>query len=157
MGLSFRVLLVAALAVGGVSGRAAEAAHQSKAPARSSWGRTGDGSVEIYTLTNVHGVEARITTYGATLVSLKAPDRAGHFKNIVLGFDTLEPYLGATAYYGATVGRYANRIAKARFTLDGKTYQLAANDGPNSLAPVASTSASGRPSRCRRPREMGCG
>jgi len=89
--------------------------------------------VEIYTLTNVHGVEARVMTYGATLVSLKAPDRDGHFKNIVLGFDALEPYLGAKAYYGATVGRYANRIAKGRFTLDGKTYQVPTNDGSNSL------------------------
>jgi aldose 1-epimerase len=132
MGLCRRILLVAVLAAG-LSGPAAAAAHQTKAPVKSSWGQTGGGSVEIYTLSNVHGVEARITTYGATLVSLKAPDRAGHFKNIVLGFDTLEPYLTVGAYYGATVGRYANRIAKARFTLDGKTYQLAANDGPNSL------------------------
>jgi len=132
MGLSCRIVLLAALAVG-VSGRPAAAAHSTQAPAKSSWGRTGDGSVEIYTLTNVHGVEARIMTYGATLVSLKAPDRDGHFRNIVLGFDALEPYLGATAYYGATVGRYANRIAKGRFTLDGKAYQLPANDGPNSL------------------------
>jgi aldose 1-epimerase len=132
MGLSSRIWLVAALALG-LAGGAGAAAHQTKAPVKSSWGRIGAGSVEIYTLTNVHGVEARIMTYGATLVSLKAPDRAGHFKNIVLGFDALEPYLGAKAYYGATVGRYANRIAKARFTLDGKTYQLAANDGPNTL------------------------
>ena len=89
--------------------------------------------MEIYTLTNAHGVEARVMTYGATLVSLTAPDRSGHFKNIVLGFDTLEPYLAGVPYYGATVGRYANRIAKARFTLDGQAYQLAANDGPNTL------------------------
>jgi aldose 1-epimerase len=130
-GAGRQVLLLAALALG-VTGPAA-AVHQGKAPAKTSWGKTGDGSVEIYTLTNGHGVEARIMTYGATLVSLKAPDRAGHFKNIVLGFDALEPYLGAKAYYGATAGRYANRIAKARFTLDGKTYQLAANDGPNTL------------------------
>ena len=89
--------------------------------------------MEIYTLTNAHGIEARVMTYGATLVSLTAPDRSGHFKNIVLGFDALEPYLAGVPYYGATVGRYANRIAKARFTLDGQTYQLAANDGPNTL------------------------
>jgi aldose 1-epimerase len=89
--------------------------------------------VDIYTLTNVHGVEARVATYGATLVSLKAPDRSGQLKNIVLGFDSLEPYLKGVPYYGATVGRYANRIAKAHFTLDGKSYQLAANDGPNTL------------------------
>lgn len=132
MRLRSRIALVTALALG-TAGGAGAAAHQGKSPAKSSWGQTGDGTVEIYTLTNVHGVEARIMTYGATLVSLKAPDRAGHFKNIVLGFDSLEPYLGAKAYFGATAGRYANRIAKARFTLDGKTYQLAANDGPNTL------------------------
>ena len=127
-----KITLATALALGAASAAGA-AAQQIKAPVQAAWGQTGDGSVEIYTLTNVHGVEARIMTYGATLVSLKAPDRAGHLKNIVLGFDSLEPYLGAKAYYGATVGRYANRIAKARFTLDGKTYQLAANDGPNTL------------------------
>lgn len=102
-------------------------------PVKTSWGSASDGTVEIYTLTNVHGVQARIMTYGATLVSLKAPDRAGKLANIVLGFDSLEPYLAGVPYYGATVGRYANRIARAQFVLDGKTYQLAANDGPNSL------------------------
>jgi aldose 1-epimerase len=89
--------------------------------------------VEIYKLTNAHGIEARVMTYGATLVSLTAPDRSGHFKNIVLGFDSLAPYLAGVPYYGATVGRYANRIANGSFTLDGKTYQLAKNDGPNTL------------------------
>jgi aldose 1-epimerase len=112
---------------------AGAAAHQSKTPSKSSWGSTGEGNVDIYTLTNAHGVQARVITYGATLVSLTAPDRAGHLRNIVLGFDALEPYLVGGPYYGATAGRYANRIAKAQFTLDGKTYHLVANDGPNSL------------------------
>jgi len=89
--------------------------------------------VDIYTLTNAAGIEARIMTYGATIVSLKTPDRHGRLQNIVLGFDTLEPYLAGVPYFGATVGRYANRIANGRFTLDGKTYQLPHNDGPNSL------------------------
>jgi len=97
------------------------------------FGRVGDQNVDAYTLTNAHGIEARIITYGATLVSLKTPDRGGHLKNIVLGFDTLEPYLAGVPYFGATVGRYANRIAGGKFTLNGKTYQLAQNDGPNSL------------------------
>ena len=123
-----RILAVAVLGPG-LSAWAAAGTHESSSP----WGPTGEGTVEIYTLTNAHGVEARVMTYGATLVSLTAPDRSGHFKNIVLGFDTLEPYLAGVPYYGATVGRYANRIAKARFTLDGKTYQLAANDGTNTL------------------------
>jgi aldose 1-epimerase len=97
------------------------------------FGRAGEQPVEIYTLTNIHGIEARIMTYGATIVSLKTPDRAGQMKNIVLGFDTLQPYLAGVPYFGATVGRYANRIANGRFTLDGKTYQLPQNDGVNSL------------------------
>jgi aldose 1-epimerase len=66
-------------------------------------------------------------------VSLRTPDREGHFKNIVLGFDSLEPYLAGVPYFGATVGRYANRIAGGRFVLDGKSYQLPQNNGPNSL------------------------
>jgi aldose 1-epimerase len=97
------------------------------------FGRAGDANVQIYTLTNQHGIEARIMTYGATLVSLRTPDREGHFKNIVLGFDSVEPYLAGVPYFGATVGRYANRIAGGRFVLDGKSYQLPRNNGPNSL------------------------
>lgn len=97
------------------------------------FGRAAGEEVEIYKLTNAHGVEARIMTYGAGIVSLKTPDRHGHLENIVLGFDDLETYLAGVPYYGATVGRYANRIAKARFVLDGTTYPVSANDGPNSL------------------------
>jgi len=112
-------------------------AHANAAPLhaiqKATFGRAGDQNVDAYTLTNAHGIEARIITYGATLVSLKTPDRAGHLKNIVLGFDSLEPYLAGVPYFGATVGRYANRIAGGKFTIDGKTYQLPQNDGPNSL------------------------
>jgi aldose 1-epimerase len=98
-----------------------------------SFGRAGDENVQIFTLTNVNGIEVRVMTYGAALVSLRTPDRNGNFKNIVLGFDSLEPYLAGVPYFGATVGRYANRIANGRFTLDGKTYQLPQNNAPNSL------------------------
>jgi aldose 1-epimerase len=106
----------------------------SAAPAPAAvFGHVGKDTVQIYTLSNAHGIEARIMTYGASIVSLKTPDRDGHLQNIVLGFDTLDPYLAGVPYYGATVGRYANRIAQARFTLDGATYNLVANDGPNSL------------------------
>ena len=112
-------------------------AHSVSAPARGAraavFGHVGKDSVEIYTLSNTHGIEAQIMTYGASIVSLKTPDREGHLQNIVLGFDTLEPYLAGVPYYGATVGRYANRIAQARFILNGTTYPLNANDGPNSL------------------------
>lgn len=108
-------------------------------PARAAVTGAGFGSVdgqpvEIYTLSNAHGIEARIATYGATIVSLKTPDRRGRLQNIVLGFDDLQHYLAAgVPYYGATVGRYANRIAHGRFTIDGTSYQLPLNDGPNSL------------------------
>src|ERR1700722_3669170 len=98
-----------------------------------SFGRAGDTNVQIYTLTNPHGIEARIMTYGAALVSLRTPDSPGRFSNIMLGFDTIDPYLAGVPYFGATVGRYANRIANGRFTLDGKSYQLPQNNGPNSL------------------------
>src|SRR3569832_1246467 len=97
------------------------------------FGPVGDQTVDAYTLTNAHGIEARIITYGATLVSLKTPDRGGHFKNIVLGFDMLVFFLVGVLFFCATDGRYANRIAGGKFTLNGKTYQLAQNDVPNSL------------------------
>jgi aldose 1-epimerase len=98
-----------------------------------SFGHAGDANVQIYTLTNAHGIEARIMTYGATLVSLRTPDSDGNLKNIILGFDSLDPYLAGVPYFGATVGRFANRIANGRFSLDGKDYQLPQNNGPNSL------------------------
>jgi aldose 1-epimerase len=89
--------------------------------------------VEIYTLTNANGLEMRAITYGATITSLKVPDREEHLDDIVLGFDTIDGYLKAPPYFGALVGRYGNRIAKGQFTLDGHTYKLATNNGPNHL------------------------
>ena len=98
------------------------------------FGQMPDGrNVEIYTLANDHGFEARITNYGGTLVSLRAPDRNGVFADVVLGFDEFAPYLSQHPYFGSLIGRYANRIAGASFTIDGKTYRLAANDGRNHL------------------------
>ena len=93
-------------------------------------GRTSAGeSVERYTLRNATGLRAEVMTYGATLMRLETPDRAGRLFNIVLGFDRLAPYLAGTPCFGATVGRYANRIANARFEIAGRTYQLSANEG----------------------------
>jgi aldose 1-epimerase len=89
--------------------------------------------VDLFTLTNATGVEVRAMTYGATIVSLRTPDRAGRLDDIVLGYPTLAGYLEKSPYFGAIVGRYGNRIAKGRFRLDGKAYQLATNDGPNHL------------------------
>jgi aldose 1-epimerase len=98
------------------------------------FGTLPDGSpVEIFTLTNADGLKARLMTYGATLVSLELPDRNGVPADCVLGYDTLDGYLEASPYFGAIVGRYGNRIAGGKFTLDGKTYTLATNDGANHL------------------------
>lgn len=87
----------------------------------------------MYTLTNSHGVEVRAMNYGGIIVSIRVPDRKGEFADIVLGHETLEGYIPNPPYFGAIVGRYANRIANGTFTLDGKTYTLPKNDGPNTL------------------------
>jgi aldose 1-epimerase len=101
----------------------------------SAFGRTADGApIDLFTLTNVNGVEVRTMSYGATIVSLRVPDRRGQLGDVVLGFDTFDEYITKKPpYFGAIVGRYGNRIAKGRFTLEGKTYQLATNNGPNHL------------------------
>jgi aldose 1-epimerase len=90
-------------------------------------------AIEAITLSNRHGITARIISYGATLQALEAPDRAGRKADIVLGYDDLAGYVERPNYFGATVGRYANRIAGGTFTLDGKTYHLSLNDKTNSL------------------------
>jgi aldose 1-epimerase len=102
---------------------------------RGDFGKTPDGrAVEVYTLTNRRGAEARVITYGATLVSLKVPDRRGRIADVTLGYDDLAGYIDdPSTYFGATVGRYANRIARGRFALDGVEYVLATNNGPNHL------------------------
>src|SRR5580698_8736483 len=99
------------------------------------FGKTADGTlVESYTLTNKNGVSVKIMTLGATITEINVPDKAGKFANVVLGFDSAEGYLSdKNQYFGATTGRVANRIAKGKFTLEGKEYQLAVNNGPNHL------------------------
>jgi aldose 1-epimerase len=94
--------------------------------------------VELYTLRNANGMEAKITNYGGIVVSLKVPDRSGQFGDVVLGFDSLDRYLSpeyakSNPYFGALIGRYGNRIGKAKFSLAGKEYKLAANNGVNHL------------------------
>lgn len=97
-------------------------------------GETPDGvPVEFHTLRNRSRMQARVMTYGATLTELLVPDRYGKVANVVLGFDALEPYLGRHPYFGGTIGRCANRIARGRFTLNGVEYRLAVNDPPNHL------------------------
>ena len=101
---------------------------------RSAFGRTPDGAhVDAFTLTNANGIEVRAMSYGAIIMSIRVPDRHGVFADVVLGFDTLEPYLARHPYFGAVVGRYANRIGGARFAVDGRRYDLAANEGANHL------------------------
>ena len=99
------------------------------------FGKTADGTpVEVYTLKNSKGMSAKIITYGATLVELHVPDKNGKTADVVLGFDDMAGYQSeANHHFGATTGRVANRIAKGKFTLDGKEYQLAINNGPNHL------------------------
>ena len=98
------------------------------------WGKNSSGdNIDLYTLRNAGGVSAQITTFGGRLVSLTAPDRHGRCADIVLGFDDLAGYLGSNPYFGALVGRYANRIAKGEFSLDGKQYSLVRNSGENAL------------------------
>ncbi len=91
------------------------------------------GDAQIYRLRNSAGMHARITNYGGIVMSLHVPDRKGNFEDVVLGYDKVADYAKASPYFGCLVGRYGNRIANARFTLDGREYQLAANNGPNSL------------------------
>lgn len=103
----------------------------------SPWGITTEGiPIELFTLTNNNGLIAKITNYGATIVALYVPDKKGCLEDIVLGFDSVSDYEKFTPqnpYFGATVGRYANRIANGQFVLNGKTYTLAQNDGSNHL------------------------
>jgi aldose 1-epimerase len=98
------------------------------------FGKTPDGqSVELFTLRNSNGAEAQIITYGGIVTSLKVADQTGKFSDVVLGYDQLDGYLKNNPYFGALIGRYGNRIAKGRFTLNGRQYTLAQNNGENSL------------------------
>ena len=98
------------------------------------FGQTKDGrEVRRYTMTNASGASVSVTDFGAILLSIIVPDREGQLADVALGFDTLEPYMGHHGSMGDTVGRYGNRIAAGRFTLDGVTYQLALNNGKNHL------------------------
>jgi aldose 1-epimerase len=98
------------------------------------FGKTPEGQlVTLHTLTNKNGVSVSIMDYGATIVKILAPDRHGKLDDIVLGFDKFSPYLHLTTYFGATIGRYGNRIAKGRFPIGKTQYQLECNNGPNAL------------------------
>jgi len=122
--------LAAACLLGCASRTAPGAGQITKEP----FGATKEGRpVDLYTLRNAKGMEARICNYGGIVVSLKTPDRDGNLGDVVLGYDKLDDYLKASPYFGCLVGRYGNRIAKGKFTLDGKEYSLATNNYPNAL------------------------
>jgi len=132
---SLALVTVATLLAGGCT-----VASQSGAPSVSPnvvsapFGTLANGQrTELFTLRNAHGIEMQVTNYGGIITSLKTPDRAGQFADIVLGYDNLAAYVANSPYFGAIVGRYANRIARGHFTLDGAQYTLAVNNGPNSL------------------------
>jgi aldose 1-epimerase len=97
------------------------------------FGKAGDRAVDQIVMTNRNGVEVSAITYGGIITSIKTPDRTGALGDIVLGFETLDGYLAGHPFFGALVGRYGNRIAKGRFTIDGVDYKLATNNGPNHL------------------------
>ena len=116
------------------SQKKSESVYYKPSVTKEKFGTTPDGKqVDLYTLTNAHGLKASIMTYGGILVSLSVPDTSGKFGDVVLGFDSLSGYLEGHPYFGAIVGRYANSIAKGRFTLDGVEYHLAQNNGENHL------------------------
>src|SRR2546423_10553394 len=93
----------------------------------------GGQEVKLFSLTNDQGMEARITNYGGIIIAINVPDRNGQFGDVVLGHETLEGYLNRSRYFGALIGRYANRIADGRFCLHGISYSLAKNNGENHL------------------------
>ncbi|HET7111478.1 MAG TPA: aldose epimerase family protein, partial [Gemmatimonadales bacterium] len=130
--LGFIIMLAAVAACG--TGTQDAATGREATVTREPFGMTPEGdSVELFTLTNANGVELRAMTYGGIIVSLRVPDRDRKLGDVVLGYDSLAGYLRASPYFGAIVGRYANRIAKGTFVLDGKTYHLAINNPPNAL------------------------
>lgn len=100
---------------------------------RKTFGKCQDRNVHLYTISNDNGLVVSLTNYGGIVTSVRVPDRQGIFANVVLGYDTLEEYVSDKAYIGGLVGRYANRISKGSFQIDGKMYSLACNDGMNHL------------------------
>ena len=101
---------------------------------RELFGKLADGrEAYLFSVKNASGMTVQITNYGATVTSIYVPDRNGKFAEVALGYGSLDGYVNGTVFFGGIVGRYANRIAEGRFTLDGKTYQTTLNDGPNTL------------------------
>jgi aldose 1-epimerase len=126
--------LISALVIALASCQKNHGMTQAPAVKQEIFGTLPDGrEVKIFKLTNKNGLEARVTEYGAILVSMKTPDASGKLADITHGYDTLDGWLTNTSYFGATVGRFGNRIAHGKFTLDGKLYPLAANNDPGGI------------------------
>jgi aldose 1-epimerase len=126
------VTALLSLSIGGIAHAQAATKHKAGVQQKSFGSRDGR-PVNLYTLTNANGVEVDTMNYGGIILSIRVPDRKGQFADIVLGHEDLDGYIPNPPYIGAVVGRYANRIANGTFTLDGKTYTLPKNDGPNTL------------------------
>jgi aldose 1-epimerase len=133
--VKLRLLITAFLLAGMITIGSRPAKAEAKSTMKKqSFGKTSDGRpVDLYTLTNQKGMEVAITNFGGIVVSLKVPDRTGKFDDVVLGYDSLDGYLTNKAFFGALIGRYGNRIAHGKFTLNGQTYTLPKNDGDNTL------------------------
>lgn len=128
-----RFFLHTALVLAACASLLAEPASSKSGVKQQPFGAKDGRPITLYTLTNSHGVEVRAMNYGGIIVSIRVPDRKGQLADVVLGHDTAEGYMPNPPYIGAIVGRYANRVANGTFTLDGKTYTLPKNDGPNTL------------------------
>lgn len=132
--MKYQTALLATLAIGFTNCSKREpttASASSSSPSTEIYGKMPDGrEVKIFTLTNKNGMIAKVTEYGAILVSLEVPDKDGKVADLTHGYDTLEGWLTNTSYFGSTVGRYGNRIAHGKFTLDGQEYTLATNNDP---------------------------
>ncbi|MEU6762173.1 aldose epimerase family protein [Streptomyces sp. NPDC046853] len=134
METSRRTVLASAAAVGLTAAVAGTSyASAARTPAKELFGKLADGT-KVYRWSFANGgTRMKVLSYGGIVQSLELPDRHGRYTNVSLGYDTIEEYVAGTTFFGATIGRYGNRIAKGRFTLDGKAYQLSVNDGENSL------------------------
>jgi aldose 1-epimerase len=131
---SVMALVAAAGLLAGCAGSTSSTGSEKPGITKAPFGTTKDGkAVDIYTLRNANGVEARIMTYGGIVVSMKVPDKKGKFDDVVLGCNTVTEYEKPLPYFGALIGRYGNRIANGKFSLNGQSYTLVTNDGPNAL------------------------
>lgn len=127
-------ILLSSMLLAGCAGENSQKTMDKPSISKAVFGQLPDGSTaDLYTLTNSNGMSARITNYGGIVTHLFVPDKDGKFEDVVLGFDSLQNYLNGHPFFGALVGRYGNRIANGKFQLDGKTYNLYINNGPNAL------------------------